>query len=140
MDHLKELRLHHNEIQEFPADTFADLSNLEHLSIANNQIEKLDENLLATLPKLKRFDAHNNNIQEFSGNIFKNNREIREINLRGNKIKKIDLTIFETQKWNLNVFDLRDNSESCDLRFDSNDSNEKFEDFIQKVKNLCEIE
>ncbi|XP_049783690.1 leucine-rich repeats and immunoglobulin-like domains protein 3 [Schistocerca cancellata] len=89
----EELNLNKNYLTEIPV-VDAQL-NLTTLSLAHNQIRKIDANALHNLPTLKSLDVSYNNIREVTLESFPDNSSIEIINLSSNKISDIEEGTFE---------------------------------------------
>lgn len=87
---LVSLDLSHNQITEFPANTFSKLKYLESLDISRNSLQSLQEGSFSN-PSLEDIDVSNNRLQEINLNIFmtKLHRKPINIDLSNNRIHTI---------------------------------------------------
>lgn len=84
------LDLFNNLIEDIPANTFDDLTNLEELKILKNRLQALPQNLLSKLNRLKYFRAQENEIEALPANFF-DGTQIVEVQMFANNLKRIDV-------------------------------------------------
>lgn len=101
-DSVKEIELGSFDLTEIPIE-IRRFKKLRKLSLAQNQIMKLDLSLLANLDSLAELDLSGNPITEFTGDI-KTLRNIEVLNLSGCDFKSIPKGLFDLSK--LKVLDL----------------------------------
>ena len=90
-----------NEIEEIPADTFLDLTNLELIDICRNEIKMLDSNWLTSMPRLRVFKARSNKFEIIPANMFSINKQLEEILLDDNQIARNEVNFVELPKLKL---------------------------------------
>jgi Leucine-rich repeat (LRR) protein len=93
---LKNLNLDRNELttdKTFPA--FANLGNLEHLSLENNRIDSLEELKALRLPRLLVLNLHDNQIAKLSKQTFVTLPALVNLNLDFNQILDIEAGAFD---------------------------------------------
>lgn len=97
MEKLIDLKLDHNEIDMILPDTFWDLHSLQWLSIRNNRLKALTDNLILRLPNLKWFTVDNNFISVLHDNLFSRNPDLELISMKDNQLKEVS---FDFQNFN----------------------------------------
>lgn len=107
MENLLDLRLDHNRIEFIVPDTFRDLIKLEWLSLTDNKLKSLNEDLTLAMPELLWFTANYNFIERFDESFFTQNPKLELISMRGNKIKEINFKIKNFNR--LSFLDFRQN-------------------------------
>lgn len=90
---LETLILENNNISTLGATQFAGGVNLQHVSVANNQIRLLTPRMTAPLRNLRVFDASDNLIEDIDGRIFFNSPLVEIVNFSGNSILSIGSSI-----------------------------------------------
>ncbi|KAG5677124.1 hypothetical protein PVAND_006906 [Polypedilum vanderplanki] len=95
---LKFFLISDNEFEVIPADTFADLKELELIDICRNKIKTIEPNWLSSMPKLRVFKARSNLFTEIPRDLFVNNPELEEILFDFNPIEKSYVNFTELKK------------------------------------------
>lgn len=101
LSRLKFFLISDNEIEEIPADTFYDLTNLELIDICRNKIKRMEPTWLTSMPRLRVFKARTNEFQYVPAGMFNNNPELEEILFDGNKIAKNEVDYSSLHKLKL---------------------------------------
>jgi hypothetical protein len=90
MSTLEAVSLADNKISSIPEDLFYDLTQLKILWIGGNLLKTFPANLLMNQKKLKEFDMQKNQIEEIPKGFFKNNLELNTICMAKNNLQMID--------------------------------------------------
>lgn len=100
LSQLKFFLISDNAIEEIPADTFYDLTNLELIDICRNRIKRMEPTWLTSMPRLRVFKARTNEFQTVPAGMFNNNPELEEILFDGNRIARneVDYTALRKLK------------------------------------------
>ncbi|XP_025208632.1 leucine-rich repeats and immunoglobulin-like domains protein 3 isoform X2 [Melanaphis sacchari] len=89
--HLTTLKLTKNSISYFPV--FVNKSNISHLNLAHNKIEKLEA--LENLPNLKTLDMNKNKLIFLDDNTFSQSKHFKILNLNNNFITNLSANCFD---------------------------------------------
>ncbi|XP_022062029.2 toll-like receptor 21 [Acanthochromis polyacanthus] len=79
-----------------PNNSFANLSNLQYLSIDNTHLWKIDQLAFQNLHQLKSLNLSCNNISELNHSLFKDLINLTSLSLANNKLKQLPEGIFST--------------------------------------------
>lgn len=132
MEQLEELSMYYVQIVFLPEDLFADLPNLKSIYLASNQIESVPENLLMNQRKLESVYFPYNKITHLHKDLFKNNLLLKHIDFRNNPFQKISVDFVRLVKlgsinlWNAECIRDTWNNETA------------IETFQAKVNSLCQ--
>lgn len=88
-ENLEYLILYHNELQDLGDAPFWGLTNLWHISLADNEIRELLPNQLATLNSLRSFYINNNTIEHLDNDLFTENHVLVNAHFEDNRISSI---------------------------------------------------
>ncbi|XP_054889387.1 carboxypeptidase N subunit 2-like [Poeciliopsis prolifica] len=91
---LKELNLKGNRLTELSLDS---LSSLTVLTLSDNQLSSLTENLFRNLTSLESLDMSGNQLTSLPEGIFKDLLSIEVINLHNNNLTELDSKLFQDQ-------------------------------------------
>ncbi|VDI07207.1 netrin-G1 ligand [Mytilus galloprovincialis] len=104
----EQLDLKENDIEIIRNDTFSDLGNLTHLSLASNRIAELPGKAFGSLTKLTLLSLESNRITELPTKAFQSLTNLTYLHLAGNIIKAINEDVFFGLH-NLNYLNLNEN-------------------------------
>ncbi|CAG2202557.1 NGR [Mytilus edulis] len=104
----EQLDLKENDIEIIRNDTFSDLGNLTHLSLASNRIAELPGKAFGSLTKLTLLSLESNRITELPAKAFQSLTNLTYLHLAGNFIKAINEDVFFGLH-NLNYLNLKEN-------------------------------
>ncbi|KAM0679743.1 hypothetical protein GINT2_002153 [Glugoides intestinalis] len=96
------------ELEKISDLLFDDLTNLESLSLQNNNIKELQPNIFNNLQKLESLDLSNNKLTEFPEGILSELGSLQELYLSRNEIKSFPIGLF-TDLTNLKILFLSQN-------------------------------
>lgn len=96
-----------NQIQDFESDTFADLTKLQKILIANNKLKNLHRDLFVNNVNLEEVWLQGNELEVLPEGLFRNNFELKTIFAGENKLKKIKIDFLDLPRFK-NI-DLRHN-------------------------------
>ncbi|KAM0680290.1 hypothetical protein GINT2_001676 [Glugoides intestinalis] len=82
------------ELEKIPDLLFDDLTNLESLSLQNNNIKELQPNIFNNLQKLESLDLSKNKLTEFPSCVFDDLTNLKSLSLQNNNIKELQPNIF----------------------------------------------
>lgn len=124
-----ELDLSYNNLTKFKSKYLNNVqTTIKTLHLSGNNLNKLEENLIYTLPALTSLHMAENNIKKISFTLSKSYSKLKFLNLSGNLLTDLPLNI-QTLLPNLITLDLSKN------KFTSFSTN-IIKNFIQKLKNL----
>lgn len=106
---LIDLDLSYTELKILPTVLLLNLESLERLSLADNQLQEIDEGTFQYLYNLTIIDLSYNAIQHINNNAFIDLINLYSLNLRGNKLTSFIGEYFNTGT-GLEILDLSDNS------------------------------
>lgn len=86
---LEQLILYHNELSDLGAAPFEGMTNLWHLSLADNEISQLLPSHLAALTALTGFYINNNTIEHLHNDLFTDNHVLINAHFEDNRIRTI---------------------------------------------------
>lgn len=92
---LKGIYLDNNVIDTLVSDDFASNTNLEILSMTNNFITEIPDDILTPLTKLKAFFISYNYVESISPTLFSTNVEIEMIAVLANKLERFEPGTFD---------------------------------------------
>ncbi|XP_052744996.1 protein artichoke [Bicyclus anynana] len=119
---IKELNLSSNKISKLVnEEIFKNLHNLEILNLAHNELEHIDENVVAPLRNLKVFNLSHNELTYLSDNLFRRMLSLENIDLSHNLISKVEVEMFlnnplKILNLSFNMFTFLPNTFSMSLR------------------------
>lgn len=90
---LKSLNLNNNLIREVPKKIFSETIDMEWLSMDDNRIEHLADDLFENMSKLRVVSFSGNRLRQLSGSLFANNVNIERLNLNGNRLTTIGVDL-----------------------------------------------
>ncbi|KAM0680784.1 hypothetical protein GINT2_001058 [Glugoides intestinalis] len=96
------------ELEKIPDLLFDDLTNLESLSLQNNNIKELQPNLFNNLQKLEYLNLSKNKLTEFPEGFLSELGSLQELSLSGNEIKSFPIGFFTGLK-KLKILSLSNN-------------------------------
>ncbi|XP_044730264.1 protein artichoke-like [Chrysoperla carnea] len=107
---LKTLRIYANAISDFESDDiFKDTVRLEHLNLSYNNIKSLPSGILRYLRNLLFLSLHQNQITDLPENLFERNAKLKDLFLSYNQISKLNANVFRYLK-KLNFLTLEGNA------------------------------
>lgn len=83
---LRKLFLKSNHLASIKPYSFDNVPNLDFLALTDNEITKLNDDLLLPLTKLKKFHVNHNKIEELSAKLFNTTELLQELYLDHNKL------------------------------------------------------
>lgn len=92
---LTELYLDRNYITELPEGLLKNNTGLRILDLSGNQLKRLPNDLLTSLPELKEIHFDWNRLEEVNPELFCNNRKLEVIKFYSNKIKTFHTDTFK---------------------------------------------
>jgi len=92
---LQLLSLEENQISSLDANAFQGLTNLQTLSLDYNQISSLDANAFQGLSNLQRVDLGHNQIASLEANQFQGLASLQSLSLEDNQISSLDANAFQ---------------------------------------------
>jgi Leucine-rich repeat (LRR) protein len=93
LENLEVLSLDNNQIEHLTEDVFWDLTNLESLLLQSNRIEVLPEKVFMNLRNIEWIDLNNNRIKHFPSNLLLNNQNLRIFGTNGSPGNKSNIDI-----------------------------------------------
>lgn len=95
LPNLRSLSLHYNrDLETIDYDAFANLKQLEHLSLSHNFIQSLDNRVFSYLVSLETLNLIENGIESLDENIFSSLENLRHLYLGSNKYELLDHRLF----------------------------------------------
>lgn len=91
MGNVSHLSLANNRIEVLPEDVFQDLSNVEFLDLGSNLLSILPTDLLTSMMNLEIFYGHDNVITHLDKDSFRNNKKLSVLHLHKNSIETISM-------------------------------------------------
>ena len=90
LSNLVHLKLNDNLIEKIDRTHFSSLINLEILNLKDNKIKSLEENIFSELTKLKNLNLANNRIESIGENTFSNLNNLTELDLSYNRLSELN--------------------------------------------------
>ena len=88
------INLAHNRLSYFPYLFVQSLTNLQHLDVGNNVIEKIEPEDFANSTHLRELSLANNLIGDIAETAFQYSTQLQVLNLSNNKIKELPEDVF----------------------------------------------
>ncbi|KAM0679485.1 hypothetical protein GINT2_002328 [Glugoides intestinalis] len=89
LTNLESLSLVNNNIKELQPNLFNNLQKLEYLNLSKNKLTELPSCVFDGLVNLKSLRLEDNNIKELQPNLFNNLQKLKSLNLSSNKLTEI---------------------------------------------------
>lgn len=93
---LQKLNISYNEIETLPNTLFDQYNSLKSFSLAYNQLNSLPSNLFDNLNQLEILDLSNNHVKRLKETLFQNNVNLLNLNLSYNKISHLSGKVFQS--------------------------------------------
>ncbi|RDD37289.1 G-protein coupled receptor GRL101-like protein [Trichoplax sp. H2] len=94
--YITDINLSTNRLAFFHEDTLSSLSELNYLTLINNNIDRLDKIILDDLKKLQKLSVQQNFITKLESGLFKSLRNLTNLSLRENQINELHGRDFKT--------------------------------------------
>lgn len=108
LSQLANLTLQNNQLQFLPDDLFEDQQNLESLWLQNNKLEKINQKIFKNLHQLRSLQLGSNEITEFEFGAFSNLQNLHQLNLQNNLLDTLLSHVLQPLE-NLTHLDLSNN-------------------------------
>lgn len=94
LEDLERITLRENGLSELPEDLFNDVTKLISLDLKSNKLN-LQRNIFSKLKKLESLELGNNNLQNLEQGVFRNQKSLTLLNLWGNKLINLTKETFD---------------------------------------------
>ncbi|XP_063230905.1 chaoptin-like [Bacillus rossius redtenbacheri] len=93
-EHLRDLRLSHNNIETIESDSFSSMNSLQTVVLVDNRLKSIATHAFDSLQNVITIDMSENMIGSIAPRSFYNLPKVLHLNLQGNSLNELSLSVF----------------------------------------------